>query len=82
MRLVVGSFALRLKACRRQDAPQAKAVLKSRLAGRSSNEVLTKSSCFTLREGAMPQKIANTFCKKLHRLGEWVELFLFKGAEQ
>ena len=59
---------------------QAKAVLKSRLAGRSSNEVVTKSSWFTLREGAMPHKLANTFCEKLHQLGERVGLFLFGDA--
>ena len=28
----------------------------------------------------MPHTLANTLCKKLHRLGEWVELFLFGGA--
>ena len=53
----------------------AKAVLKSRFAGRSSNEVVTKSSWFTLSEGAMPHKLANTLCEKLHQLGERVGLF-------
>jgi hypothetical protein len=48
--------------------PQAEAVLKSRLAGRSSNEVVTKSSWFTLSEGAMPHKLANMFLEKLHHL--------------
>jgi len=28
----------------------------------------------------MPHEIANTFCEKLHQLGELVKLFLFKGA--
>ena len=55
------------------------AVLKSRFAGRSSNEVVTKSSWFTLREGAMPHTPANTFCKKLNQLGVWVELFCLTG---
>ena len=73
---MIGSFALHLKSCHRQDDPQAKAVLKSRRAGRSLNEVVTKSSWFTLREGAMPHKLANTFCKKLHQLYEWVGLFV------
>ena len=53
----------------------AKAVLKSRLARRSSSEVVTKSFWFTLREGAVPHTLANIFCKKLHQLGELVEFF-------
>jgi len=52
--------------------------LKSRTAGRSSNEVLTKSSWFTLREGAMPHKLTDIFCKELHQLCEWVGLFYSK----
>ncbi|HUT70290.1 MAG TPA: hypothetical protein VMW89_06405 [Desulfatiglandales bacterium] len=28
----------------------------------------------------MPHTLANIYCKKLHQLGEWVELFLLKGA--
>jgi len=60
--------------------PQAKAVVKSPSAGRSSNEVVTKSSWFTLTEGAMPHTLANTFCEKLHQLGKRVGLFLFGSA--
>jgi hypothetical protein len=45
-------------------------------AGCSLNEVLTKSSWFTLSESAMLHKPANTLCTKLYQLGEWVELFV------
>jgi len=44
---------------------------------RSLSEALTKSSWFTLSEGAMPHKLANMFREKLHHpSGRWSFLFV------